>query len=150
MSKELKYAHIVQEHVVNAPRAQVFKALTEEANAWWCHTANENSKAVHMEPKIGGRFYEDFGNGGGFLYATVTWLKPGEEIELSGAMGFDGPSTGVFSFTLEERGKSTLIKLEHKFFGPLSNETEGMYQEGWKELLAGTFKDFVEKGTRLR
>src|SRR3954469_15370970 len=102
MSKELKYAHIVQEHVVNAPRDKVFKALTEEANAWWAHTQatkngtppGEDKTKITMEPKVGGRFYEDFVNGGGFLYATVSWLKPGFEIELVGPMGFDGPCTG--------------------------------------------------------
>src|SRR5262245_37902746 len=98
MSKELKYVHIVQEHVVNAPRAQVFKALTEETDSWWSHTVVDGS-TVKLDPRVGGQFGETFPTGGGFLYATVTWLKPGQEIELSGAMGFDGPATGVFSYT---------------------------------------------------
>ncbi|MEW6056589.1 MAG: SRPBCC domain-containing protein [Bdellovibrionota bacterium] len=147
--KELKYVHIVQEHLINASREKVFKALTQDTSSWWSHSIEEDSQ-VRFEAKLGGHFYEEFKQGGGFLYATVIWLKPGEEIELMGPMGWDGPVTGVFSYTLEEKGEGTLVKLEHKFFGPLSGETEGMYIEGWRELLGSNLKNYVEEGRKVR
>jgi uncharacterized protein YndB with AHSA1/START domain len=148
MKKELKYAHIVQEHVIKAPRAKVYQALTEGANSWWSHRVNDDAE-VRMDARLGGRFWEELKNGGGMQYARVRWLKPGEEIEFEGSMGFDGPATGVFSFTLEEKGGSTLVKLEHKFFGPLSDETEGMYTQGWTELLGTNLKEFIEQGKKV-
>jgi uncharacterized protein YndB with AHSA1/START domain len=149
MSKELKYVHIIQEHVINAPRERVFKALTEETGSWWSHSIQEDSK-VTLDARVGGVFREEFKSGGGVLFATVQWLKPGEEIELTGPMGFDGPATGVFSYTLSEKGQGTLVKLEHKFFGPVSDETQGMYNEGWNELLGSDLKSWVEEGKRAR
>jgi len=59
-------------------------------------------------------------------------------------MGCDGPVSGVYSFTLEENQGSTLVKLEHKFFGPLSDEIKGSYTEGWNELLGNDLKKHVE------
>jgi uncharacterized protein YndB with AHSA1/START domain len=147
--KELKYVHIIQEHVINAPRAKVFKALTQDVQSWWSHSIAEDSR-IHLDAKLGGHFYEEFKQGGGLLYATVIWLKPGEEIELMGPMGWDGPVTGVFCYTLEEKDSSTLVKLEHKFFGPLSDETEGMYTEGWRELLGEDLKKYIEDGYKVR
>jgi uncharacterized protein YndB with AHSA1/START domain len=147
MSKELKYVHILQEHVINAPRAKVYKAITEEIGSWWSHRFEEGGK-VTLDARLGGEFREDYPNGGGCRFATVRWFKPGEGIELEGPMGWDGPVTGCFSYTLEEKGKATLVKLEHKFFGPLTGETEGMYVEGWKHLLGTDLKAWVEEGKK--
>jgi uncharacterized protein YndB with AHSA1/START domain len=140
---------IIQEHVINAPREKVFKSLTQEVNSWWVHAIQEDSE-LYLEPKIGGHFGENFKGGGGMRFATVTWLKPGVEIELNGPMAFDGPVTGCFSFTLEDKGKGTLVKLEHKMFGPISDETKGMYTEGWNEMLGTGLKQYVETGKRVR
>lgn len=84
------------------------------------------------------------------LYATVQWLRLGEEIRLTGPMGFDGPLAGVHSYTLEERGGATLVKLEHRFFGPVSDETEGLYAQGWHELLGSDLKRWVEEGRKAK
>lgn len=149
MGKQIRYAEIVQEHVIKAPRERVYRALTEEVNAWWCHAINENP-TLRLEARLGGKFYEECANGGGMLFGTVTWLKPGEELELTGGMGWDGPAQGTYSFTLVEKGQETLLKLEHKFFGPLNDETEANYVEGWKEVIGLGFKNYVEKGTRIR
>jgi uncharacterized protein YndB with AHSA1/START domain len=150
MKKEIKNVHIIQEHVINAPREKVFKSLTQEINSWWSHGVTDDPKSIRMDAKLGGHFYEEFKEGGGMLFGVVTWLKPGEEIELTGNMGCDGPVTGTYSFTLEEKGKSTLIKLEHKFFGLFSDEMEKGYTEGWEELLGTNLKEFVESGKKAR
>ncbi len=135
MKNELKCVQIMQEHVIQAPRAKVFEALTKDIHHWWSHSVSDEPKEIRLEAKLGGLFFEDFGNGGGAIFATVTWLKPGEEIELRGSMGLAGTVEGCFGFTLEEKGKSTLVRLEHQFFGPFSDQAGGMYEEGWKELL---------------
>jgi|GEM_PF-5515613 len=57
--KPLKYVHIVQEHVINAPREKVFKALTQEVGDWWSHYVEEGSK-ITQDAKIGGSFQESF------------------------------------------------------------------------------------------
>lgn len=150
MKKELNYVHIIQEHVINAPREKVFKGLTDDIHSWWSHGVSGDPKTMRLDAKLGGHFYEEFKEGGGMLFGVVTWLKPNQEIELSGNMGFDGPVTGTYSFTLEEKGKGTLVKLEHKFFGPVSDETKANYTEGWTELLGTHFKDFMETGKRVR
>jgi DNA-binding transcriptional ArsR family regulator/uncharacterized protein YndB with AHSA1/START domain len=113
-----------------APREKVFDALTAGMGAWWPHRFAEGS-AVVFEPQIGGRFYEDFGDGDGVLYASVTGLQRPEQLTLSGPMGMRGPVASVMVFTLTEAGSGTTVQLSHKGVGDISDETKQLYAEGW-------------------
>ena len=94
---------VEQEVVVAAPREKVFDALCRMGE-WWPHAFREGS-AVHLEPRVGGRFWEDWGDGDGALYATVTGIRRPEQLTCSGPMGMRTPVTGVFSMELEERAR---------------------------------------------
>jgi uncharacterized protein YndB with AHSA1/START domain len=142
---QVKTAHIVQEHVINAPKARVFKALTQEVGTWWSHGFEKDSK-ISLDLRLGGHFKEEYKNGGGCLFAVVRWWRPDEAIELEGSMAFDGAVQGLFSYTLEEKGGTTLIKFEHKFFGMMSDEAKGQYNQGWDELLGRDLKNWIENG----
>ena len=55
---------------INAPRARVWKALVEETTFWWPASFYTGPKArgLHIEPKLGGRMYEDWGKGAGVVW----------------------------------------------------------------------------------
>jgi DNA-binding transcriptional ArsR family regulator/uncharacterized protein YndB with AHSA1/START domain len=118
---------------IPAPREKVFDALTAGMGAWWPHRFVADSQ-VHCEPEVGGRFYEDYGNGNGALYATVTGVRRPEELMLSGPMGMTGPVASVMVFTLEERGNETVVRLSHKGVGDISEETKTNYDQGWRDV----------------
>jgi uncharacterized protein YndB with AHSA1/START domain len=120
---------VEQEMVVAAPREKVFDALCRMGE-WWPHAFREGS-AVHLEPRVGGRFWEDWGDGDGALYATVTGIRRPEQLTCSGPMGMHTPVTGVFSMELEERPDGTLVRLSHHAVGPIDDETRAAYEGGW-------------------
>ena len=56
---------IEQQVVIDAPPARVFAALTKHVSAWWGppYVIGEDARDLVVEPRIGGRVYEDWGNG---------------------------------------------------------------------------------------
>ena len=131
---------------IAAPRARVYQALVHEVDAWWVkpYRMAEDSRALILEPNVGGRLYEPWGEGEeGVLWATVTSLRRNEWIELTGKIGMRGPVFGIVWIELEEQDGATVVRLYHQAFGDLQPETEKNYTEGWKFLL-GSLKQVVE------
>ena len=124
---------VEQEVTVAAPREKVFEALCRMGE-WWPHAFREGA-AVHLEPRVGGRFWEDWGDGDGALYATVTGIRRPELLTCAGPMGMRTPVTGVWTMELTERDGATLLRLSHHAVGPIDDETRAAYQHGWGEVL---------------
>lgn len=123
----------------------VFDALTAHTGSWWTMTF-QTGAGVTLEPREGGRFYETWSGGGGVEYATVTRIKRGVLLALQGPMGLSGPVEGEIVFTLAGTGGGTLLTLTHRATGPFEEGTDEHYRFGWKLLLLGAFKSFVETG----
>jgi DNA-binding transcriptional ArsR family regulator/uncharacterized protein YndB with AHSA1/START domain len=142
--------HIEQEVTIAAAPGRVFEALTHDVAAWWGspYLMAEAAQDIIFEPKLGGRFYEVWGEHEGVLYATVTGLKQAERLELTGPMGMGGAVHGLFSFELTPHRQGTLLRLSHKAFGEVTEETQANYAQGWQDLLGVRLKAFVEKGER--
>lgn len=130
---ELATLDIVDEVTVAVPREKVFDALCRIGD-WWPHKFMEGAR-VHFEPVVGGRFWEEWPEDSGALYATVTSIRRPSSIQYSGPMGMSGPVTSVISFELEERGGGTLVRKTHRAFGDIDEDTRQSYTSGWREVL---------------
>ncbi len=141
---------IEQEVTIDAPPARVFDALTKNLGAWWGppYLLGQSARDLIVEPTLGGRVYEDWGGGEGALWGTVTSLKKLDHIEWTGRIGMGGAVIGVVSYTLEARGKGTLLKLSHRAAGEVTLDTERNYGGGWQDLLGSRLRAFVERGER--
>lgn len=142
----LRRIQIEQEIVIAAPPLRVFAALTDEVGRWWDHAFAPTPRAIRLEPVVGGRFYQEWDDTAGTLYATVTRVRPGAELTMVGPMGMRGPVQGVIEFAFEPHDGGTLLKLSHRALGELDDETERTYGEGWTRLLHRRLKPFVETG----
>ena len=116
-----------------APAEKVFDALTAGMGDWWPHRFVQGSTVV-CEAHIGGRFYEDYGNGDGALYANVTAVRRPEELVLAGPMGMRAPVAATMIFSLTETDGQTTVRLSHKGVGDISEETKTAYADGWREV----------------
>jgi len=58
---------IVQEVRLEATPARVWKALVEETSSWWHRDfyTGRNPRAFHIEARLGGAMWEDWGDGQG-------------------------------------------------------------------------------------
>jgi uncharacterized protein YndB with AHSA1/START domain len=128
---------------IEASSKRIFAALTEEIGAWWTHRFKDGGRVV-LEPRPGGRFYEDWGEGSGALYATVTYIDPPVELRLVGPMGMAGAVVGSMVFAIAETGGFTRLTLTHAILGSVDRETVEAYRSGWKELIGSSLKAHVE------
>lgn len=141
---EVQGFQVEQEVEIAASPEAVFQALTEGIDGWWVHRRFDAPSTVRLEAEIGGAFTETTEDGNAALWATVTEMRPNELLRLTGPMGMTGPVLGVIEYQLEPRGKSTVLKLSHRAFGDIDDETRGAYEEGWRVLLADHLKPLVE------
>jgi uncharacterized protein YndB with AHSA1/START domain len=119
---------------IDAPAEMVWRSLTEDIGSWWPHSFSDDPK-ITLEPWVGGRFLEEFGDGGGALYAVVTYLRPARELTVSGSMGMRGARQYVKTYTLEADGEGTIVRTVASLLGDISPEIRDGYTAGGRELL---------------
>jgi len=141
---------IEQQVAIDAPPARVFEALTKRLSAWWGapYLIGVGARDLIVEPRLGGRVYEDWGGGAGALWATVTSIRKNEHIEWTGRIGMGGAVIGVVMYRLEPSENGTVLRLSHRAAGDLAPETERNYSRGWQDLLGTRLRAFLEEGER--
>ncbi|MDZ4723730.1 MAG: hypothetical protein SGI97_07485 [candidate division Zixibacteria bacterium] len=144
--KEVSALQIELEITIKASRERVWKALVEESTMWWRKDfyATANPKAFIIEPKIGGRVYEDAGDGAGLIWYNVIGIETGRSINCVGHISppYGGPATSLLRLSLEEKGKNeTVLRLTDALFGHLPSCSA---KEGWLMLFDESFKAYVE------
>jgi DNA-binding transcriptional ArsR family regulator/uncharacterized protein YndB with AHSA1/START domain len=100
---------------------RVFRALTDETLEWFPHTYGENrTKAVIVEPKVGGLHYEDWGEGRGHLYGHVTVYDPPHQFSTRGRLM---PGTILDSeYKLELDGDGVVLAMTKTAVGAMTDE----------------------------
>jgi DNA-binding transcriptional ArsR family regulator/uncharacterized protein YndB with AHSA1/START domain len=145
----LESVRIEMEVTIAAAPETVFEALTREVAAWWGQPyLHEDATDLILEPRIGGRFYEVWGEDEGILWATVTSLRRPKELRLVGPLGMPEPTYGVVTFQLEPKHDATTVKLLHEAFGRIGEQIQASYEAGWKDLLDIRLRALVERGIR--
>jgi uncharacterized protein YndB with AHSA1/START domain len=146
----LNAVSIEAEVQIDAPPERVFEGLVTDISAWWgpAHTFSDTARDVVLEPRLGGRFYEDWGEGEGVLYATVTRIRRPTELGLTGPFGMRGAVMGRVMIVLERQDTATIVRLSHRVVGEVTDETRQSYSGGWRTLLGQGLKPYVERGER--
>ncbi len=137
---------IEQEITIGADTKTVFDHLTNDVSQWWDHSFSESPKSITLEPKVGGKFWEDFGDGNGALYCTIMQIEQNRKIVMQGPMGMPGAVLGSITFELSGEDNQTTLRLSHRAFGDVTDEHKQKYSKGWVALLEGRLKTLVENG----
>lgn len=136
------------EIAIKAPIARVWKALVHETSTWWLRDfyTDASAKRFVIEPVLGGKMFEDWGNGEGLVWATVTAVKSPTMLELSGVSSpaWGGPNTHYHSFRLESQGTGTLLRFTDAIHGRADDGLAESLREGWKMLLDGALRAHCE------
>ena len=140
------------EVTINAKAEQIFKALTTGPAVWWSshYLERENAIDLVLEPKVGGRFYEQWSRTSqdlsGALLGTVVAIDPPKLLRMSGNFGItDRAVAGLVSIELTPNAGSTQIRFSHRVVGNLDDQIELKYASCWHDLL-GRLKFFMEEG----
>jgi DNA-binding transcriptional ArsR family regulator len=141
-------AQVELEVPIKARPARVWQALVGETSRWWLKDfyTSPAAKGFVIEPKLGGRVYEDWGDGAGQVWYTVIGLDPQKSLLLLGHLtpAFGGPATTMLRLDLAAAGKGTRLGLSDTIFGRVGDEKLTQTRQGWTMLFDGGLKAYVE------
>jgi len=136
------------EVLLRTSRDRAWQGLTAEIGAWWPRHffTHPNPAGFVLEPFLGGRVYEDWGDTAGVLWGTVVVWVPGQRMTWACEMypDWSGPGRSFVTFTLEDRGPHTLVKVEDHGICINAHQAGTSLNSGWNELIGTHFRNFIE------
>lgn len=94
-----------------------------------------------LEPKVGGRWYRDRGEGIGHLWGFVQVIKAPALLELSGPMFMSYPVINHVEVKIEPNAGGSRVSLRHRAIGMIDPEHRKNVHGGWSHMLANVRKD---------
>jgi uncharacterized protein YndB with AHSA1/START domain len=151
MNEQVRAVDIEMEIPISAPKSEVWDALIHDISLWWPKQAfMTKAGKFTLEPRVGGRVFEDNGDGTGGLWWNVHAIQSGEYLVLTGQIwpGNGGPANSIAKLSLEERGDETILKIHDSMIGRLTDERIATVKWGWDHLFAKSFKPHAEAKRR--
>jgi Activator of Hsp90 ATPase homolog 1-like protein len=131
----------VEQHIdVKATPEKAFAAVLHRFGKGNVRPDGE-SLQLELEPKPGGRWYRDRGNGVGHLWGFVQAIKPPSLLELSGPMFMSYPAHNHVEIKVTEAAGGSRITLRHRAIGMIDPEHRKGVSTGWGHMLAGVKAD---------
>jgi uncharacterized protein YndB with AHSA1/START domain len=143
MEESIRVLKIENEVHLKASPEEVFAAITVNLGDWWPHRFRDGAKLV-LEPQVGGRCYEDWGDGAGALYAEVTHLDPPNELCLRGPWGLDRESQVIIWWRIEPKDGGSLVRRSFRAWGQFSDEMAEAYRKGAQSAIGFSLKSYIE------
>jgi len=140
-----RVAHLRQELRIAAPVDHVFKTFVERCGEWFASCARPGEDIVRMEPRVGGMFFEDYGQGSGMTLATITHFIPNKRVAMSGEFCCNEACLSNVFFDFDEADGATVITMNHRMAGEITDQCVAEFEEGWNELFE-RFKKLAETG----
>lgn len=91
---------------------------------------------MKMELWPGGRWFRDFGNNTGHLWAHVQSIKPPHLIEFCGPLFMSAPVANNIIVRIEETASGAKMKFRHQCLGQIPDEMREGMTKGWGDMLA--------------
>lgn len=133
-----RIARIDLETTIRAARVAVFRAFAERTHQWFFadeHPA-PGAPPYRIEPRLGGRLFEDRGAGHGITLATITHYLPHTRIVLSGQFGARDAAHSTVSIDFADTPDAhTTLTLSHHILGAFDDTTLDEFRVGWRQAL---------------
>jgi len=107
---------------IRASAQRTFDVMTRQSLDWFPHTyGGDRVRAVVLEPAVGGRHYEDWGEQQGHLYGHVTLFDAPRAWATRGRL-WPGVVLDTEYQLTEEPGPVTVVRVTKVAVGPISDE----------------------------
>ncbi len=128
-----------------------YSVMTGDISGWWDHTFSDSPKALYIEPRPGGGFYEIFDDSGdGVLHATVNAAHRGRLLRFTGPLGLAGSAViFVTTYRYELGAEGSVVKVTIDASGSIKEGWDGVVDGVWKHFLFDQLKPYVESGRYL-
>lgn len=112
---------------VQVPIADAFEVFTLEIDQWWrrgkqYRIGGKYPGVMHLEPKLGGRLFEQYGKDGSAVHeiGTITaWEPPAHFAFTWRGINFQAGEATEVDVWFEARNDGTRVTLEHRGFAAL-------------------------------
>jgi uncharacterized protein YndB with AHSA1/START domain len=145
-------ARLELEVTIDAPAAEVWRALIERPDAWWIDDLRclAQPSRVELEAHAGGRLHETGEDGSELLWFHVIAVEPGRSLNLAGTIAppFGGPCQTCLLIRLETGAGGTLVRLTSSMHGHVEEPMLAEMEPGWRALLERGLRALVEEGRR--
>jgi len=134
---------------IDALPQRVWDCAVEDLNGWWPHCYKPGS-TVHLEPRAGGRIWEQFDESGqGGVYGHVVYLEEPVVMKADGQWAMPGCAVSGGTWRFEESEGGTVFRLKGEVMGNFGADRgfDGR-QQAYVDLLK-RLKRFVETGERV-
>jgi hypothetical protein len=102
------------------PQPKAFAAFGQ-IGQWWNkeHTYSGDSARMLLQMRPGGCLCESFADGGGIEHMRVTYVKPGEQVVLTGSLGplLYQATTGVMDVKVEGIAGGSRVTMNYRVAG---------------------------------
>lgn len=120
-TEQVRTVRIESELRFRAVPEQVFSVLTERTAEWFpLSYGGERLAAIVVEPWVGGRHFEDWGDGAGYLYGHVTVFDPPRRYATRGRI-MAGTILDT-DYLLTAADEDTVLAMTKTAFGPMTEE----------------------------
>lgn len=145
----MKDANFSVQVTVPVNSAHAWEFLFNQIDAWFdkeYHTSPQTKRFV-FETYLGGRVYEDFGEGDGLIWANVIGCDYLHTIDMRGylARRFGGPATTLERFVFENVDAGCQVTYEMDLLGDVNDKTVAQLKEGWEDILQKKYKTYCEQ-----
>jgi DNA-binding transcriptional ArsR family regulator len=135
-----RIASVQTEIVINAPRQRVYDTFMHRPGDWFYpDEASRRSKSMHLEPRVGGRFYmrdeEGVKKGDENLLAVITLMRPERKIRMSGDFTMPNALLANVTIAFEDAGTGTRVHIDHRMLGEFADGDPGEFEAGWRDGL---------------
>lgn len=121
-TEPVRTVRLAYELRVRASAQRTFEVMTRQVLDWFPHTyGGDRVRAVVVEPRVGGRHYEDWGGENGHLYGQVTLFDPPRAWATRGRLSPGTVLDTEYELT-EEPGPVTVVRVTKVAVGPISDE----------------------------
>ena len=141
---EFRTVRIETELRFKATPERVYQVVVDRSSEWFPATyGEERVKGIVLEPRIGGAYYEDWGEGRGHLYGTVTRYDPPLQLHFRGRL--DLGTILDTEYTLEPVGDETILRVSKVAVGPFTDEeAAGIHKYGDLALFEDSLRRVIE------
>ena len=114
-----------------------FRVFCEEIGQWWPEGFSGKEARMHIETRVGGRFYERRADGTDYEIGRVTAYQPPSIVAFTWRAPSWDVTTQVEIRFVAEDGNATRIELEHSGWdqGTKPREFHKNYDSGWETIL---------------
>ena len=148
--------NIVRVHVQTrcvAEAETVWSSLVDGIDDWWGepYVSSPERTQLTLDARVGGLLFEDWGDGNGTAWATVSTVRRPHRLELNGTFMMPGALHGHVAIDIDADTAdpaSSRISLTHRAIGDIADETIASWDDGWHELIESLAEHAASEAAR--